>query len=223
MAFDIAPYIDHTVLKPTTQQADIEKLCSEAMTHGFAAVCIPPYFLPLAKSLLESSEVKLATVIGFPFGYNTTKAKLEEIRQAIADGADELDVVHNLLSVKGADWQGLEAEAKACVDLIHAAGKSIKIIIESGVLTDDELTRCCELYARLQPDFLKTSTGYAEVGATVHAVQLMRQQLPSGICIKASGGIRTFKLAKQLVNAGADRIGCSASIDIVKESKEIEP
>ncbi|WP_276134001.1 deoxyribose-phosphate aldolase [Polluticoccus soli] len=223
MAFDIAPYIDHTVLKPTTKQADIEKLCSEAITHGFAAVCIPPYFLSLAKQLLGESNVKLATVIGFPFGYNATSAKLEEIKQAIADGADELDIVHNVLAVKAQDWQCLEAEAKVCIELAHAAGKTVKIIVESGVLTDEELVQCCELYAPLQPDFLKTSTGYAEMGATVHAVQLMRKQLPASICIKASGGIRTFKLAKQLVDAGADRLGCSASIDIVKESKELEP
>jgi deoxyribose-phosphate aldolase len=162
----------------------------------------------------------LATVIGFPLGYNTTAAKLEEINQAIADGADELDIVHNVLAVKAGDWLYLEAETRACIQLAHSAGKRIKIIVESGVLTDDELEKCCALYVQLRPDFLKTSTGYAETGATIHAVRLMRAHLPANIDIKASGGIRNFKFAKELIDAGATRLGCSASVDIVKEGKE---
>lgn len=220
MAFDIARYIDHTILKPTTTKADIEKICSEAILHSFAAICVPPYFIKTAKHLLADSRVLVATVIGFPFGYNSSEAKLKEIESAIADGVDELDMVHNVAALKSGDWTYLQDEAAECITYAHKHGKHIKIIVESGVLTDDEVSKCCKLYSQLNPDFLKTSTGYAEVGATLHAVELMRAQLPPNIAIKASGGIRNFKFAKQLVDAGATRIGCSASINIVRESKE---
>ena len=217
---NIASYIDHTVLKPETTLADIKKLCAEAVAEKFAAVCVPPYFVSAAKGLVKDSDVKVATVIGFPFGYSLTEAKLAEIEQAINDGADELDVVHNITALKDGNFDYLQSEVKACTELVHKAGKSIKIIVESGILSDEELLKCCEIYAPLGIDYMKTSTGYAQTGASVHAVQLMRQNLPAGIHIKASGGIRTFAFAKELVDAGADRIGCSASMGIVKESSE---
>jgi len=158
----------------------------------------------------------VATVIGFPFGYSVSTAKLAEVKQALADGADELDVVINLVALKAGDWSGLEAEMRALTGPIHGAGRVVKVIIESGVLTDEEIIRCCELYGGLGVDFLKTSTGYAERGATVEAVRLMRAYLPSNVRIKASGGIRTYALARQLIDAGADRLGCSASVEIVR-------
>lgn len=216
---NIASYIDHTVLKPETTLADIQKLCAEAVAEKFAAVCVSPYFVSAARDLVKGSDVKVATVIGFPFGYSSTEAKLAEIEQAIADSADELDVVHNITALKDGNYAYLENEVKACTHLAHNAGKSIKIIVESGILSDEELLKCCEIYAPLGIDYMKTSTGYAETGATVYAVELMRQNLPANIRIKASGGIRTFAFAKELVDAGADRIGCSASMGIVKESR----
>jgi len=208
----LASYIDHTILKPTTSHIEINRICKEALEYGFAAVCVPPPFVVLARS----TGVRVATVIGFPFGYSVSTAKLAEVKQALADGADELDVVINLVALKAGDWSGLEAEMRALTGPIHGAGRVVKVIIESGVLTDEEIIRCCELYGGLGVDFLKTSTGYAERGATVEAVRLMRAYLPSNVRIKASGGIRTYALARQLIDAGADRLGCSASVEIVR-------
>lgn len=164
---------------------------------------------------VKQNGVKVATVIGFPFGYSTGKAKLEETEQAIADGADELDAVINLVALRNGDWEYLEWEMQAITDKVHAHGKIIKVIIESGILEDAEIIRCCDLYSKLGVDFLKTSTGYAEKGASLHAVRLMRAHLPAGVRIKASGGIRQYEFARQLIEAGADRLGCSASVEIV--------
>ena len=207
----LATYIDHTILKPTTSHIEINGICKEALEYGFAAVCVPPPFVVLARS----TGVRTATVIGFPFGYSAWRAKLAEVEQALADGADELDIVINLVALKSGDWSGLETEMRALTGPIHGAGRLIKVIIESGVLTDEEIIRCCELYGGIGVDFVKTSTGYAEKGATVEAVRLMRAHLPSNVRIKASGGIRTYALARQLIDAGADRLGCSASVEII--------
>ena len=214
---NIASYIDHTILKPTTTAADVEKVCAEAMAYKFAAVCVPPYYVELAKKLLSGSDVKLATVVGFPFGYSSFAGKLAEIADAMEAGADEVDMVHNIAALKSGDWVKLGDEIKLCTTLAHMAGKHIKIIVESGLLSNEELIKCCELYAPLGIDFMKTSTGYAEVGATTHAVKLMRKHLPDKIQIKASGGIRDYAFAKELIDAGATRLGCSASVAIVSE------
>ena len=218
----IAQLIDHTILKPTTSPADIEKLCAEAAAWRFATVCVPPYHVALAKGFLNNSGVGVATVIGFPFGYSAISAKATEVQQAIADGADELDMVINLAAVKAADWDYLQKEIETITALTHEHQKTLKLIIESGSLTDAEIIKCCEIYQQYPVQFLKTSTGYAERGATVEAVQLMRQHLPSNIQIKASGGIKTFQFAQQLVAAGATRLGCSASIALVKDEKGAE-
>jgi len=216
---NIAGYIDHTILKPTTLVADIEKLCKEAMEYNVAAVCVPPLFVKQAKALLQNSDVKTATVIGFPFGYSAIEAKLAEILLAIVDGADELDVVINIAALKNSDWQYLAKELNIILPIIKGKQKVVKIIIESGILTDDEIIKCCDLYGIAGVDFMKTSTGYSEAGASVHAVRLMRKHLADTVKIKASGGIRIYKFAKELVDAGADRIGCSSSIAIIEESK----
>jgi len=212
---NIAPYIDHTILKPVTLIADIEKLCSEAEQYGFAAVCVPPPFVKLAKQLLQASTVKTATVIGFPFGYSAIEAKIAEVVLAMMDGADELDIVINLIALKNTDWQYLANEINHIMPVAKSKGKVVKIIIESGVLTNDEIIKCCDLYGAAGIDYLKTSTGYAEKGASVETVKLMRKHLADHVQIKASGGIRTYEFAKQLINAGAKRLGCSAGVAIV--------
>lgn len=217
---NISQYIDHTALKPTITINDIKKLCEEAVLYNFFAVCVPPPLVKNAKKLLQDSSVKVATVIGFPFGYSLARAKLVEAQQAILDGADELDVVINLVALKSKAWQYLESEMRHIVEAAHPNKKLVKVIIESGVLTNDEISKCCAIYAKTGVDFLKTSTGYAETGATVEAVQLMRKELPSTIKIKASGGIRTYEQAISMINAGADRLGCSASVAIVNGAKE---
>jgi deoxyribose-phosphate aldolase len=215
---NIASYIDHTLLKSTAARNDIEKLCTEAEKYHFAAVCVPPYYTQVAKALLPDNQVKVATVIGFPLGYSAITSKKEEIKQALDDGADELDVVICLAALKSGDWNYLEQEIKAVMHEVQGKDKIVKIIIESGMLSDEEIIRCCALYARYQVQFLKTSTGYAPRGATVEAVRLMKQQLPPEIRIKASGGIRTFEFANELIRAGASRLGCSAGIEIMEEA-----
>jgi deoxyribose-phosphate aldolase len=208
-------YIDHTILKPTTLVADIEKVCAEAVEYGFAAVCVPPNFVKTAKALVAGSTVKVATVIGFPFGYSAVESKIAEIILAVVDGADELDVVANISAIKNADWAYLANELGHILPIIRSKEKVIKVIIESGILTDEEIIKCCELYGVAGIDYLKTSTGYAEKGATIEAVQLFKAHLPSNVQIKASGGIRDYAFASALVAAGATRLGCSASVAIV--------
>jgi deoxyribose-phosphate aldolase len=208
-------YIDHTILKPTCLVSDIEKLCAEAKQYDFAAVCVPPNFVKLAKEKLVGSTVQVATVIGFPFGYSATEAKIAEIILAMVDGADELDVVANISAIKNGDWSAIADEINHIMPIIRSKGKVVKIIIESGVLTDDEIIKCCDIYGIAGIDYLKTSTGYAEKGASVETVKLFRKHLPDQVQIKASGGIRDYAAAKLMIDAGATRIGCSAGVAIV--------
>lgn len=192
---------------------EIEKICADVLEYGFAAACVPPPWVSLSHRL----GVRTATVIGFPFGYATAAAKLAEAEKAVADGADELDVMINLILLKDRNYEGLVTEMDELVDRAHATGKIVKVIIESGILTNEEIITCCELYAPLGVDFLKTSTGYAERGATVEAVRLMRASLPAAVGIKAAGGIREAAFARELIAAGAGRLGCSASVAIIRQ------
>ena len=212
----LARFIDHTVLKNTTTVADIDKVCREALEWSFAAVCVPPYFVQDAKKILQASSVYVATVIGFPFGYHHYKTKLEQARIAIEEGADELDMVMNMAAFKSNDLAYIETEIGVISKLTSEKGKTLKVIIESGILSNEEIIKCCELYTHFPVQFLKTSTGYAEKGATVEAVTLLREHLPAHIQIKASGGIKTAEFAKQLIDAGATRLGCSAGIAIAQ-------
>lgn len=216
----LAQFIDHTILKPTTTLADIEKICEEAAQYGFAAVCVPPYYVKDAKTILQSTPVKVATVIGFPFGYSHFTAKLAEARQAILDGADELDMVMNLAAFKSNDMAYLESEIGEMTNLTSQHEVTLKVIVESGILSEEEIIKCCDLYKHYKIGYMKTSTGYAERGATLEAVQLMRMHLPPSIQIKASGGVKTYEFAQQLIDAGATRLGCSASVAIVKGEPE---
>ena len=213
----IAKYIDHTILKPTTSLEDIEKVCNEAVQYGFAASCIPPYFVAAASRILKGTQIKIATVIGFPFGYNHYLAKTVETEEAIKDGANEIDMVMNIAAFRNKDFQYLEKEIEKILNVSKASNALLKIIIETGVLSNEEIIKCCELYKNYPVDFLKTSTGYAEKGASVEAVTLMRQHIPERIQIKASGGIKTFQFATALINAGATRLGCSAGVTIINE------
>lgn len=219
---NIAAYIDHTVLKPTTTIGDVEKICAEAARFHFAAVCVPPLYVKKAKELLGETSVKVATVIGFPFGYAAIEAKVAELVLAIIDGADELDVVINISAIKNKDWQFLANEINTILPIIKSKNKVIKVIIESGILSDEEIIQCCDLYGAAGVDFLKTSTGYAEKGATVEAVQLMRKHLAENVRIKASGGIKNYIFAKQLMDAGANRLGCSSSVAMLQEGAQTD-
>ena len=214
----INQYIDHTLLKPTALIADIKRICNEAIQYKFAAVCVPPPMIRTAKQELKNSGIKTATVIGFPFGYSAVEAKIAETVLSIVDGADELDMVINLIALKNNDWEYLANEINHVMPVVKQKNKVIKIIIESGVLTKEEIVRCCDIYGAAGVDFVKTSTGYAEKGATADAVKLMRAHLPEVVQIKASGGIKTYAFAKELIDAGATRLGCSSSVQIVSES-----
>jgi deoxyribose-phosphate aldolase len=213
---NLAGCIDHTFLKQDTTTADVKKICQDAIEYGFAAVCIPPPLVQHSKAATRESAVKVATVIGFPFGYSVARAKLHEAQQAMDDGADELDVVINLVALKSKAWKYLESEIKFIIDAAHKKSRLVKVIIESGILNEEEIVQCCELYSGAGADFLKTSTGYAAAGATIEAVALMRSHLPENVQIKASGGIRTYEFALKLIEAGATRLGCSASVEIIK-------
>jgi deoxyribose-phosphate aldolase len=215
----IASFIDHTVLKQATSGADINKVCTEAAQFGFATVCIPPVYVAAAAEKLRGTKVGVATVIGFPFGYTYIDIKRTEAAEAVRNGATELDMVMSVGALKNGDEDYLKREVASVLEVSKKAGVLLKVIIESGILTNEEIIRCCDLYKNFEVDFLKTSTGFAEKGATVQAVQLMRQHLPSSIQIKASGGIKTLAFAKELIAAGATRLGCSASVAIINEQQ----
>jgi deoxyribose-phosphate aldolase len=213
----IASFIDHTVLKQTTTKADVAKICAEAAEYKFATVCIPPVYVTEAAQKLKGTGVGITTVIGFPFGYTFIDIKRAEAEEAIKNGATELDMVMNVCALKNGDFDYLQQEVAVILDVAKQNNRLLKVIIESGILAEDEIIQCCKLYQQYNVAFLKTSTGYAEKGASVAAVQLMRQHLPSSIQIKASGGIKTLAFAKELLAAGATRLGCSASVAIVQE------
>ena len=214
---NLASKIDHTLLKADASEKEIKKLCAEAKEYGFAAVCIPPYFVRKCKLWLNDSKVKVATVAGFPLGYAHTPAKVEEARRAIDEGADEIDMVINIIALKAGDWNYLKNELTSAATIVQLRGGKLKIILETGLLTETEIIKACGLCSEMTVDFVKTSTGLIQPGATVETVKLLRANLPKAIKIKASGGIRDKEFALQLIEAGADRLGCSASVSIVSE------
>lgn len=212
---NLASKIDHTLLKADASEKEVKKLCAEAKEYGFAAVCVPPYFVRKCKLWLSDSKVKVATVVGFPLGYAHTPAKVEEARRAIDEGADEIDMVINIIALKAGDWNYLKNELTSAGTIVQLRGGKLKVILETGLLTNQEIIKACELCKEMSVDFVKTSTGFTQPGATLEAVKLLRANLPKSIKIKASGGIRDKEFALQLIEAGADRLGCSASVSIV--------
>lgn len=212
---NLASKIDHTLLKADASEKEVKKICAEAKEYGFAAVCIPPYFVRKCKLWLSDSKVKVATVVGFPLGYSHTPAKVEEARRAIDEGADEVDMVINIIALKAGDWNYLKNELTSVATIVQLRGGKLKVILETGLLSESEIIKACSLCAEMTVDYVKTSTGFVEPGATVEAVKLLRANLPKSVKIKASGGIRNKEFALQLIEAGADRLGCSASVSIV--------
>lgn len=214
---EVKKTIDHTLLQPTTSAIQVQQLCSEAKTHGFYAVCIPPYFVGLAKQELAGSDVKIATAIGFPYGYATTMAKVEEIKRAVEEGVDELDVVINLGALKSGNWNNVSADIDRMVTAVRLRGRVIKVIIESSVLTPDELAKVIEICNTYKPDFVKTSTGL-QGGATEEVLHQIRQLLHPDVKIKASGGIRDLSSAARMLAAGANRLGTSSGVAIASSA-----
>ena len=215
-------YFDHTLLKPEASPQDILKLLSEAVALDVAAVCVNGCNVRSARRFIDASgaDVKVAAVAGFPLGAMATDAKAYEVQLALEDGADEIDLVMNIGQAKAGNWAYIEDEVYAIAEMCHEDGALLKLIIETCLLTDDEIIRACEAAKAAGADFVKTSTGFSSGGATVHAVELMKKTVGDDLKVKASGGIRTLDDALSMINAGADRLGCSATVAILSEYSE---
>lgn len=211
----IAGMIDHTLLKPEATQEQIAQLCFEAKRYGFASVCVNPTWIELCSKLLQGSAAKVCTVIGFPLGATTPEVKAFETAQAIQLGAQEVDMVINIGALKSRDLQLVARDIRGVVKTAHEKGVLVKVIIETALLTDEEKVIACLIAKEVGADFVKTSTGFAGGGATVHDVALMRRVVGPQVGVKASGGVRTYEDAEQMVKAGANRIGASASVKII--------
>lgn len=219
----IARMIDHTLLKPEATKQQVEELCAEAKQYGFASVCINPGYVKLCAQLLRDTSVKVCTVIGFPLGATSTESKTFETERAIKDGAREVDMVINIGMLKSGEFDYVQNDIFAVTHAAHRNNVLAKVIIETGLLTDEEKIKACVLAKRAGADFVKTSTGFAKGGATVGDIALMRLVVGPDLGIKASGGVRTQEQAKALIESGADRIGASASVKIVTGEKESTP
>jgi deoxyribose-phosphate aldolase len=214
----IARLIDHTLLRADATRADIFELCREARDHNFASVCVNSYWVPLAASQLGGSEVKVCAVVGFPLGATSTGAKVSETEDALRAGAQEIDMVQNIGSLRGGDEQAVEEEVALVAGVCHRAGAILKVILETALLNDDQKILACQLAQAAGADFVKTSTGFGPSGATVHDVELMRRTVGPAMGVKASGGIRTLDDLNKMVAAGATRIGSSSGVKIVEEA-----
>lgn len=213
-AGNLAPFIDHTILRPDAVQGDIRLACDQAKQYGFASVCVNPYWVPFVRQQLVGSEVRVCTVVGFPLGASSALAKAQEAQDAVMNGADELDMVLNIGALKSGRLEVTSEELQKA--RLACAGKILKVILETCLLTREEKILACQLAERSGADFVKTSTGFSKSGATVEDVRLLREAAGHKVRVKASGGIRDAAFARQLVAAGAARIGSSASVELVR-------
>lgn len=207
--------IDHTVLKADTPLETVKKICDEAMEYGFASVCINPCHVAYCADYLKDSDVNVCTVIGFPLGANTSAVKAFETKDAIANGADEIDMVMNIGALKDKNYDLVRDDVKAVVEA--ANGTLVKVILETCLLTEDEIKKACELCVEAKADYVKTSTGFSTRGATIEDVQIMKAAVQGKAKVKAAGGVRTHEDMVKIVEAGADRIGTSAGCSLVEK------
>ncbi|MDQ1267227.1 MAG: deoxyribose-phosphate aldolase [Bacteroidota bacterium] len=214
----IASVIDHTALKANTTMTDIERLCREAKDFSFASVCILPFYVPYAKKMLQGSNVNICTVIGFPLGGSYPDIKLASAKTALQDGAEELDMVMNISAFLNRDYAFVQEEIELVVHIARLKDAIVKVIIETCYLKEEQKIKSCEIICAANADFVKTSTGFSEGGATVEDVLLLKKNLGDKAKVKASGGVRTAAFALELINAGADRLGASASVGIIKDA-----
>lgn len=212
----IAALIDHTLLRPEATAADIRRICAEAHEYEFASVCVNPYWASLASVELRASPAKVCTVIGFPLGANTTGIKVAEAEQAIRDGAREIDMVLNIGELRGGNEEAVRKDISAVTAAAHAEGAIVKVILETALLEDRQKAAACAIARAAGADFVKTSTGFSAHGATVHDVALLRRAAGPDMGVKASGGIRTLDDVRQMIAAGATRIGTSAGVRIIE-------
>ncbi len=218
MQSPIQQHIEHTLLSPVLTYGDIDQLVAEARQYLFKGVCVPPYWVEKTKRDLRNLPISVVTVIGFPLGYQRSATKRQEMETAIKDGADELDLVMCLSAFKSRAYDWVKIELAQMAKLVHEHEKILKVIIETAYLDADEIRKACELCTQAGVDYVKTSTGFAPKGAQVEDIALMRQCLPESVGIKASGGIKTLAQAQALLQAGADLIGTSQGVAIVKEA-----
>ena len=207
-------YIDHTILKATASNADVQKLCAEAIEHKFYSVCVNGCYVADAKHLLQGTDVKVAAVVGFPLGAMTTAAKVFEAKEAVENGASEIDMVINVAKLKDGEFKYVENEIRQIKEAI--GDNVLKVIIETCYLTDEEKVKACELSLAAKSDFVKTSTGFGTDGATYEDVKLMKSVVGDNAKVKASGGVRDKETAQKYIDLGAERLGTSSGIDIVK-------
>jgi len=207
-------YIDHTILKATASSSDVQKLCEEAIEHEFYSVCVNGCYVVDAKQLLQGTDVKVAAVVGFPLGAMTTAAKVFEAKEAVENGASEIDMVINVAKLKDGEFEYVENEIRQIKEAI--GDNVLKVIIETCYLTDEEKVKACELSLVAKADFVKTSTGFGTGGATYEDVKLMKSVVGDNAKVKASGGVRDKETAQKYVELGAERLGTSSGIDIVK-------
>ena len=207
-------YIDHTILKATASSADVQKLCTEAIEYEFYSVCVNGCYVADAKHLLQGTDVKVAAVVGFPLGAMTTAAKVFEAKEAVENGASEIDMVINVAKLKDGEFEFVENEIRQIKEVI--GDNVLKVIIETCYLTDEEKVKACELSLAAKADFVKTSTGFGTDGATYDDVKLMKSVVGDNAKVKASGGVRDKETAQKYIDLGAERLGTSSGIDIVK-------
>ncbi|MBV9294684.1 MAG: deoxyribose-phosphate aldolase [Acidobacteriaceae bacterium] len=219
----IASLIDHTLLKPDATQSDIARLCNEAREFRFASVCVNPHWVRFALESLAGSDVRLCTVVGFPLGANEISTKIVETNRALTQGASEIDMIQNIGALRSGDVQLVETEIATLAQLAHSSGAILKVILETCLLSEEEIITACQLAGRAKADFVKTSTGFSTGGATVENVKLMRRIVGSSMGVKASGGIRTLDTIRQMVEAGANRIGTSSGVSILNALAGIQP
>lgn len=215
----LASYIDHTILKAEATPADIETLCQEAKAYHFASVCINTCYVPQAAQLLTGSDVKVCCTVGFPLGAMAPKAKAFEAQNAVQDGAQEVDMVINVGLMRAGAYDKVQQDIQGVVDACHPKAQ-VKVILETCLLTNEQIVKACELCVAAGADFVKTSTGFSTAGATAAHVKLMKQAVDGRAKVKAAGGIRTYEDAMTMIEAGADRIGASAGIAIVQSAKD---
>lgn len=214
---NINRYMDHTLLKADSTLNEIKKLCKEAIKYNFYSICVNSSYVSNAKTLLNNTDVKICCVCGFPLGCSDTKTKVYEAKQACISGADEIDMVLHIGMLKSKNFDYVLNDIKQVADTVHEFNSSLKVIIETCLLTDEEKVIACELSEKAGADFVKTSTGFSTGGATLQDVKLMRRSVSENIGVKASGGIRDYKTAIAMIKAGANRLGVSASVNIMNE------
>ncbi len=212
---EIARIIDYTLLKADCTEVDIKSLCEEALKHNYKAICIPPYFVKYASSILNESDTIIATVVGYPFGYSATPAKVEEIKRAIDEGAQELDAVVNANAIKSGDWYYVKNDINSMTLAAHLKGKAIKIVLEPCFLTNAELLQVCEICREMEVNYVQVATGYNE-DPKIETIKFLKENLGDKIKLKVFGGIRSLADAEKYIAAGASRIGCLVDVKLIE-------